>query len=110
MFINLLFQRGLLHTDRHTIDDHLKKQLLKAYEFAEKFLEGKAFVAGNTPTIADMSFASSISSWTTMVSVEDGNYPNITAWLRRVEKLPWYEANVEGLGHFKAIVDSKLNK
>lgn len=91
------------------IDEIQKSLLVEAYEFVEKFLENKSWIAGDSFTIADMSFITSISSWAKLVPVSNSDFPRIKAWINRVEKLPCYEANVSGQTEFEEVVRPHLN-
>ncbi|XP_065157565.1 glutathione S-transferase 1-like [Atheta coriaria] len=73
------------------------------YDFLNKFLSGKPWMAGNTVTIADFSLISSISSLLHMVPI-DSKYTDLLAWVKRCEQLPYYEANGKGARAFKEFV------
>ncbi|KAK5641234.1 hypothetical protein RI129_009781 [Pyrocoelia pectoralis] len=91
-----------------TIPEHLKKNAVKVYEFLEIFLDGHKWVAGDDITVADFSLIPNITSLNVMVPIDDGKFPNIKAWIKRAEKLPYYRANKKGLDDFKVLIDSKL--
>lgn len=82
--------------------------MLEAYDYVEKFLGDNEWIAGNAFTIADICFVTTITSWATMVPLDQSKYPRITAWLEKIEQLPCYEANVPGLEYFNSMVKAKL--
>lgn len=85
-----------------------KIQLIhEAYSFLEKFLEGQHWVAGSSTSIADLSLVATIS--TLDFFIPTSNYPNITAWLKRCEDLPYNTQNRLGLENFR-IFFSELMK
>lgn len=98
-----------MHHAATEVKEELKKPLLEANDLVEKFLEGNEWIAGDAFSIA-ISFVTSVTSWATMVPLEESTYPKITRWLRKVENLPCYEANVSGLAYFESIVKSRLKK
>ncbi|MES2713531.1 MAG: glutathione S-transferase family protein [Pseudomonadota bacterium] len=60
-----------------------------ALDFVEKALEGRAWLVGDAPTIAD------IGCWGRMVFMAEGgmeieNWPNVAAWSRRIQAMPGY--------------------
>ncbi|XP_065157566.1 glutathione S-transferase 1-like [Atheta coriaria] len=73
------------------------------YDFLNKFLAGKPWMAGNSVTIADFSLISSISSLLHVVPI-DSQYADLLAWVKRCEQLPYYEANGKGARAFKEFV------
>lgn len=95
----LIWTRGI-----KTIPQHLIEEILQAYEFLEKFLGGHQWVAGDQLTIADFSLLASTTSLDTMVSIDSKKYPNVTAWIKRAEQLPYYRVNQKGLDDLKNLV------
>lgn len=70
-------------------------KLRETLNLLESFLEGKLFVTGNNPTIADISILSTfIMFQSTFKDYED--IPNITAWFKRCEALEGFEENISG--------------
>lgn len=82
----------------------------QAYQSLETLLEGNTYVAGNQLTIADFSIVATVSSGNSaLVPVASNTYPKITAWLARMQALPYYnQANQVGVDMFKGMIRSKL--
>ena len=49
-------------------DPEKMKKLEEAYQFLDKFLEGKEYVAGNSLTIADLAIIASVSTAAVSIS------------------------------------------
>lgn len=81
--------------------------ITEAYDFVEAFLKDQTYVAGNQLTIADFSLISSISSLVAFVPVDAAKYPKLSAWIKRLEQLPYYAENSTGAQQFIAAVKSK---
>ncbi|REG49592.1 glutathione S-transferase [Paraburkholderia sp. BL6669N2] len=58
-------------------------------KFIDTELAGKNFIAKNTPTIADVALYSYIAR-APEGNVDLSGYPNVNAWLRRIEALPGF--------------------
>jgi glutathione S-transferase len=67
-------------------------QLPEVFEVLEHHLQGRNFVAGDSPTIADLSIASNIFQLGFADAVPKS--PNIGAWLGRVGELKGYRASL----------------
>ncbi|KAH8407566.1 hypothetical protein KR222_007011, partial [Zaprionus bogoriensis] len=79
----------------------------EAFGFVEAFLKDHDYVAGDQLTIADFSVISSISSVVAYVEIDPAKYPKLSAWVKRLEQLPYYSENSEGAQLFVANVKSK---
>ncbi|XP_055374473.1 uncharacterized protein LOC129607470 [Condylostylus longicornis] len=72
-------------------------QVYEAYDFVEKFLETNTYIVGETLTVADFCFISSITSMEFNCPASPEKYPKINTWKKNLEKLPYYyEANGKG--------------
>ncbi|XP_017079186.1 glutathione S-transferase 1 [Drosophila eugracilis] len=79
--------------------------IIDVYDFAETFLKGQDYIAGNHLTIADFSLVTSITSLVAFVDLDPVKYGNITAWIKRLEELPYYEeANAKGARQFVSVI------
>jgi glutathione S-transferase len=57
----------------------------------DRALDGSAFLAGDTPTIADMSCCGYL-FWADQAEVDLGRWPAVVAWLERIRSLPRFKA------------------
>lgn len=72
-------------------------------QFLEEYLEGRMWLVGDRETLAEHGLIPNV---TTMYIVfKIAPTPNISAWIKRAEKLPCYEANIPGLKVTKKIYD-----
>lgn len=101
----VIFQGGLrnitapLFFHKQTqIPQHKIDAIIDVYNFLEKFLQEKPFMAGDKLTIADFSIVTSVTSLVAFAEIDAGKYPKLTAWIKRLEtSLPYYqEANAVG--------------
>lgn len=84
------------------------KAVEENYSILEKFLEGHQWVAGDNVTIADFSLFTSITCSEVLVEVNEKSFPNITAWLKRVKPLPWFEGDDEEIKEYVKWFNSLL--
>ncbi len=61
-----------------------------AYKVLDAHLNGRSFVVGDRPTIADFSICGYL-FWPDQIGVNWADYPNIDAWLMRIAALPGYK-------------------
>ncbi|KAH8407569.1 hypothetical protein KR222_007010 [Zaprionus bogoriensis] len=81
----------------------------EAYRLLEIFLKDYDYAAGDQLTIADFSLIAPISSLTAYSEIDPVKYPRISAWIKRMEELPYYSENGNGNELFKAAVrDTKF--
>ncbi|KAJ3663904.1 hypothetical protein Zmor_008122 [Zophobas morio] len=100
--------RPMIFQGKKNVDQKDVDSALEVYSFVETFLEGREWIAGDSVTIADFSFISSLTSFNVAVKIEESKYPKLAGYLKRAECLPGYEANKEGLEAFIAIVKPLL--
>nr|WCC58229.1 glutathione S-transferase [Pharsalia antennata] len=81
----------------------------EAYGFLETFLKDSKYVAGDSLSIADFSIINTITNARELVPLDDTKYPNIAAWRKTLEPLPYYEINTEGSTLFRAFVQNALS-
>ena len=82
--------------------------MLEAYSFLESFLQGTKWAAGDFVSVADYSLVASVGSIAALVPIDGKKYPNVAAWLKRVEGLPEFEANRKGHDAFPGLFKGKL--
>ncbi|EDW62181.1 glutathione S-transferase 1 [Drosophila virilis] len=81
--------------------------IVEVYDFMEAFLQDHSYIAGDQLTIADFSLISSISSALVYVDIEAVKYPKLSAWIKRLEQLPYYGENAKGAEQYAAFIRSK---
>lgn len=93
-----LLMRNETRIPKHKID-----AIVETYEFLEVFLKDSPYLAGDHLTVADFSNVSTVTSLVAFVEIDSAKYPRLTAWIKRLEALPYYqEANAVGA---KILVD-----
>ncbi|EDW08765.1 glutathione S-transferase 1 [Drosophila mojavensis] len=65
----------------------------KAYDGLEHCLAAGAYLAGDKLTIADLCSVATVSTAAAFAPIDEAKYPQLTAWIKRMEALPYYEAN-----------------
>ncbi|XP_017038681.1 glutathione S-transferase 1-like [Drosophila ficusphila] len=79
------------------------------YGHLETFLGDNPYITGDTLTIADFCCAATVSSLPAVVPLEAEKYPKITAWLKRLQELPYYEeANGAGAKKYVDLLKGQL--
>jgi len=104
--------RPLLYEDNPDIPQQKIDQIYVAYEMLNTFLKDNDYMVGGHVTIADFSIVTTVSTLNlTFAPIDETLFPKLTAWLRRLQKLPYYEkANGSGLNAFVQRAESKLPK
>lgn len=88
--------------------DEKKEAITQAYEFLEKFLEEDLFLVGNSLTIADLCAIATTESLNTLVEIDENKYPNVVAWMKRLQELPYYSINREGAEKLAEMFHAKM--
>ncbi|CAG9854861.1 unnamed protein product [Phyllotreta striolata] len=103
---------GLIFFGDKSIDPKKLQGVEEAYGIVEKFLEDSPYVAGDSLSLADISFITTITSWNVSIApVNAAKYPKITAWIKKMQQLPYYqEINQHPLNVYEKLVKSKLSK
>lgn len=65
----------------------------KAYDGLEHCLTGATYLAGDKLTIADLCTVATVTTAAAFAPIEEAKYPRLTEWIKRMEALPYYEAN-----------------
>jgi len=76
------------------------------YNFMEAFLKDHDYVAGDHLTIADFSLISTISSSVAFVDIDSSKWKKLSAWIKRMEELPYYSENSIGAQQYIAKIKS----
>lgn len=75
---------------------------MEAYEFVEAFLQGHNYLVGNQLTIADLNAVATVTSLHILVPINADKFPNVIAWIGRLQKLPYYnKVQDKGLEDFR---------
>ncbi|XP_034478654.1 glutathione S-transferase 1-like [Drosophila innubila] len=78
--------------------------IVEVYNLMESFLKHHDYIAGDHLTIADFSLIASISSMVAYVEIDASKYVRLDAWVKRLEKLPYYSENSIGAEQLIALV------
>ncbi|XP_001361313.2 glutathione S-transferase 1-like [Drosophila pseudoobscura] len=94
----LFFNQKVIPKERH-------QAIVEIYDFVETFLKDQDYIAGNQLTIADFSLVSTITSLEAFVGIDRAKYVRTSAWIKRLEQLPYYEeSNAKGVRELFAII------
>ncbi|XP_016958513.1 glutathione S-transferase 1 [Drosophila biarmipes] len=97
--------KPLFASGQTTIPKERHDAVLEIYDFVETFLTGHDYIAGNQLTIADFSLVTSITALAVFVDIDPVKYPKVTAWIKRLETLPYFEeANGKGARELVALL------
>ncbi|KAF2902737.1 hypothetical protein ILUMI_03445 [Ignelater luminosus] len=97
----MLFVRG----QANSVPAEKAAEIQEAYEFLEKFLEDRQWMACDNVTLADFSLISSVTTADVLVPVDQSRFSKLNTWIKRAEGLPYYEANKHGLNIFRKRIE-----
>lgn len=102
--------KPLLYNETESISEEKMQMFRDAHELLDKQLQGKKWLVGNSYTLADISCASTVSSSSVVLNLDD--YPNVKAWLQLCEaKVPGYkEHNLPGNKMLHELVLKRLGQ
>ncbi|CAD7083155.1 unnamed protein product [Hermetia illucens] len=83
--------RQVLYQNNPNIPQEKLDDLSEAYGFLDTFLTKSQYLSGPSMTIADLCCIATTSSAQGLVAVDSKKYPNLSAWMKRMESLPYYE-------------------
>ncbi|KAM8712806.1 hypothetical protein ACLKA7_013178 [Drosophila subpalustris] len=78
--------------------------ITEVYDFLETFLKDNDYIAGDHLTIADFSVVSTVTSLPVFLEIDAAKYVKLTAWIKRLEKLPYYSENSVGVQQFFGLI------
>ena len=88
------------HRARHSTDSRdtaaaakAMDEVAKAWSILNNQLEGREFVLGDQPSLADIPVGCAVYRWSSM-DIERPSLPNLEAWYARLSSRPAYAANV----------------
>ncbi|KAF7265326.1 hypothetical protein GWI33_021309 [Rhynchophorus ferrugineus] len=97
----------MLYNNAHISVDEHRESILKTYALMEKFLRSYPWIAGKKLTIADLSLIPSITSLDVIVPISREDYPNLTKWIEKAERLPCYVENENGLNLLRDLLSCR---
>ncbi|XP_060520842.1 glutathione S-transferase 1-like [Cylas formicarius] len=90
------------HGQPRGLTDLQKKFIADVYDFLNKFLDNRVWLAGDSVTIADISLLATTTSLNSVIPVDAAQFPNVVRWLEGAEELPFLKVNKPGLEAFSA--------
>lgn len=81
--------------------------IAEAYDFLEIFLKNNDFIAGNNVTIADICCIVNVTSMT-FCPLDPSKYPKTTAWVNKMQQLPFYAPNKKGAYELSRMIQLHL--
>lgn len=102
-----VLRHGLKGPTERTIHDQRN-----AYELLNALFRGNKFLVGDTLTLADISALPVLTDLELSVPINDGAFPNIRPWMKRVqEALPCFEElNTKGVQNTKELLEKLMKK
>ncbi|EDW48449.1 GM21874 [Drosophila sechellia] len=83
----------------------------RGLKLLETFLGNSPYLAGDSLTLADLSTGPTVSALPAAVDIDPATYPKVTAWLDRLNQLPYYkEINEAPAQSYVAFLRSKWTK
>lgn len=102
VFEPILFRNELVFPDEKRV------AIKQAYDFLEIFLKDDKYLVGNSLTIADLCALPSVTTLDFLVKINEEKYPQLCAWIRRMETLPYYSLNKEGNDDLEKTFKTKM--
>ncbi|EDV55071.1 glutathione S-transferase 1 [Drosophila erecta] len=83
----------------------------RGLKLLESFLHSSSYLAGDSLTLADLLSGPTVSALRAAVDIEPVEFPKVSAWLDRLNRLPFYKAINEGpVQSYVAFLRSKWTK
>ena len=93
-FATLRFMLGIQNAGESPVTEFLRARVNTAFGIVEQRLTGSAFVAGERPTIADLSMVAYL-YYPERTGVDLDAFPRIRDWMQRIAALPGWKAPYE---------------
>ena len=90
-FATLRFLYGIQKTGDTPVVAFLRERATLAFGIVDKALKTRPFIAGDRPTIADLSLAGYV-YYPEETGIDRAAYPNLNAWAGRIAALPGWKA------------------
>jgi len=100
--------RPMLYRGEKTFSDYLMDEVILSYEFLNTVLQEHKWLAGDSVTLADFSAITSVTSLECVIPINASKYPNLVAWIKRAQELPYYNVNQKGLEDFKVLMQNLM--
>ncbi|KAH0809059.1 hypothetical protein GEV33_013732 [Tenebrio molitor] len=100
--------KSILHGGKKSAPQEQVDEIVERYDFLEKFLSVNSHVALGHLTIADFSVIATVSTIDLIVPVDLKKYPKIAAWMKKMQALPYYAANKNGLDKIRGQIAAAL--
>nr|XP_017014772.2 glutathione S-transferase 1-like [Drosophila takahashii] len=85
------FANGITEVPQEKLDT-----VHRGLKLLETFLGSSQYLAGDKLTVADLTAGPTVSSLRAAVDIEPVEYPKVTAWLDRLNQIPYYKEINEG--------------
>ena len=109
MFNLLSFlQKSILWGGKKSAPQDQVDEIIERYDFLEKFLASGPYVALGHLTIADFSLIATVTTIELIVPLDPKKYPKIAAWIKKIQALPYYAANKNGLDKVRNLLAAAL--
>ncbi|XP_063914992.1 glutathione S-transferase 1-like [Zophobas morio] len=103
----LVLRPIIYHGKKEILQEHVDA-VHEVYSFVESFLEGKQWIAGDSVTIADFSFITTLTSLDVIIKIEATKYPKLVAYLEKTESLRECQATRNRFDGYVALIKSRL--
>lgn len=88
------------------VPPRLVEEVKSAYDFLEKFLEGRHWATGDSFTIADFSLVPTVTSLDYHVKLDQKAHIHVIAWIKRAQSLPCFAGDQQELKYFKSYFEN----
>lgn len=76
----------------------------------DTFLTDGQWIAGSQVTLADFHLVTTITTLNVLIPYDAEAHPNLIAWIKRCEELPYYNYNLKGLEDYVKLIKMLLGK
>jgi len=83
-----------------TPDAEASEQLTKALDTFDGYLQGKTYLVGSSPTLADFACLSTV-TFLELMDYDFSKWSNVTKWIAKCKELPYFEEANKGLYEMK---------
>ncbi|KAL5288085.1 GstE2.2 family protein [Megaselia abdita] len=118
----LYFDCGVLFTKLRAVTIHIFnatgpskvpqdkiEAITEAYDFLEKFLQTNEYITGKNVTVADICCIATVTSLA-FHPLDSSKYPKTTAWIKKMQQLPFYSPNEKGATELITFINAHLKQ